>query len=399
MASKASHQKKHITKVAVCRLSKENDFLKMLVHHCSTLNELLESFLTIETLRLEGSQQLEAKNKNALPTEQLCEAEDNQMDGVSRIRRITPNYSEIEELKNKLVSLPARCQQLGDKFAKNKSSTSDDQALTDDIRTLQNNLKDALEKNKQWLEYDQLREAYVRAILARMLWLEKQLNEASQACLQQHNEDHSDEKAEIIQMQELYTSLLREANNELEVLRCYFGETSQELIRIQNNFKEREEELEEYRQQQQALKTIREGEIDVQSCSDEEEQERAEELRRRLDEEKGKSADVEQDILESVFIDTHKANQQKIADLERQVRIISEDLEDSRQDCLYLKKKIVKLLKKQSNSRGQHPSKEQQDCGAYGAAFPTSPLSEDGLQSSANNSLLSTDESCLECSL
>lgn len=55
---------------------------------------------------------------------------------------------------------------------------------------------EALEKNKQWLEYDQQREAYVRAIMARMLWLEKQLNEASQARSQQHNEDHSDGESE-----------------------------------------------------------------------------------------------------------------------------------------------------------------------------------------------------------
>ncbi len=53
---------------------------------------------------------------------------------------------------------------------------------------------EALEKNKEWLEYDQQREAYVKAILARMLWLEKQLNEANQTRSQQHNEDHSDGK-------------------------------------------------------------------------------------------------------------------------------------------------------------------------------------------------------------
>ena len=51
---------------------------------------------------------------------------------------------------------------------------------------------EALEKNKQWLEYDQQREAYVRAALARMSWLETQLNEANQARSQQHNEGHSD---------------------------------------------------------------------------------------------------------------------------------------------------------------------------------------------------------------
>lgn len=55
---------------------------------------------------------------------------------------------------------------------------------------------EALEKNKQWLEYDQQREAYVRGILARMLWLEKQLNEANQARSQQHKEDHSDGEPE-----------------------------------------------------------------------------------------------------------------------------------------------------------------------------------------------------------
>uniref|UniRef100_A0A673BB88 TSG101 and ALIX binding domain-containing protein n=1 Tax=Sphaeramia orbicularis TaxID=375764 RepID=A0A673BB88_9TELE len=57
---------------------------------------------------------------------------------------------------------------------------------------LQKKLDDALEKNKQWLDYDQQREAYVRAILARMLWLEKQLKEANWACSQQHNANHSD---------------------------------------------------------------------------------------------------------------------------------------------------------------------------------------------------------------
>ncbi|XP_028279258.1 centrosomal protein of 55 kDa-like isoform X2 [Parambassis ranga] len=51
----------------------------------------------------------------------------------------------------------------------------------------------ALEENKQWLEYDQQREACVRGMMSRMLWLENQLNKANQARSQQHNEDYSDE--------------------------------------------------------------------------------------------------------------------------------------------------------------------------------------------------------------
>ena len=54
----------------------------------------------------------------------------------------------------------------------------------------------ALEKNKHWLEYDQQREAYVRAVVDRILELEKQLREANQARSQQHNDDHSDGEPE-----------------------------------------------------------------------------------------------------------------------------------------------------------------------------------------------------------
>lgn len=51
---------------------------------------------------------------------------------------------------------------------------------------------EALEKKKQWLEYDQQREVYVSSVMARILWLEQQLNEANRALSKQHNEEHSD---------------------------------------------------------------------------------------------------------------------------------------------------------------------------------------------------------------
>ena len=50
----------------------------------------------------------------------------------------------------------------------------------------------ALDKNQQWLAYDQQREAYVKAALARVFGLEQQLNQAKQALTQKHNEAHSD---------------------------------------------------------------------------------------------------------------------------------------------------------------------------------------------------------------
>ncbi|XP_034537619.1 centrosomal protein of 55 kDa-like isoform X2 [Notolabrus celidotus] len=359
--------------VVVRSLSTENDYLKkMLVesnHHYSALNKLVERFLTLETLRLEGSHQLKSKDKKiAVLSEQLSEADDNQVEGVSkRMRRIISSYSsETEELKNKLGSAP------------------DEQALADDIRQLRYNLKDALKKNKQWLEYDQQSEAYVRAILARELWLEKQLNAASRACLQQHNEHHSDDEVQISLMQEHYESLLQEAKDNLEVLGYKFGETSQKLIQTQNSYREMEEKVEELRQQLQTLKISREGSTDDHSRSESgEEQQRCEteDLRRSLHEEKCKSAYLERkaDMCERAFKDVYKADQQKIADLKREVKISHQDLEDERQDCLYLRKQVVKLLK----MRGQ------QDRNPYEVA------TRDSLQSSPNSSL--QDESSLEC--
>lgn len=52
----------------------------------------------------------------------------------------------------------------------------------------------ALEKNHNWLVYDQQREAYVQGVLAKTKELETQLNEANQALQQQHKEASSDGK-------------------------------------------------------------------------------------------------------------------------------------------------------------------------------------------------------------
>ena len=50
----------------------------------------------------------------------------------------------------------------------------------------------ALEKNQQWLVYDQQREHYLRGVLDRLSVLEQQLNQANQTLSEQHNEAHSD---------------------------------------------------------------------------------------------------------------------------------------------------------------------------------------------------------------
>ncbi|TNN51564.1 Centrosomal protein [Liparis tanakae] len=177
---------------------------------------------------------------------------------------------------------------------------------------------DAFEKNKQWLEYDQQREAYVRATLARMLWLEKQLNEANQAHSQQHNEDHSDEMEKIGQMQEHYERLLQKAKDELEVLRGKFNMTDQKLKITQKWCKERESEVEVLKQQLQFEMMSKTSALGEGHCSEDEEQwlsAESENLQCRLDKERRKSADIQ---LQKFSLNCHHVDQEKIAELERQ---------------------------------------------------------------------------------
>ncbi|XP_040905253.1 centrosomal protein of 55 kDa-like isoform X2 [Toxotes jaculatrix] len=351
-------RKKHTTDMVVSSLRKENAYLKKTLAELSRQHsehyKLVERFLSLETVRLENYPQLMAKDeKTALPSEQLSKKGGNLMDEVA-MRRISTYSREIEEIKNKL------------------GSKSDEQTS---VTELQNHLRDALEKNKQWLEYDQQREAYVRAIMARMLWLEKQLNEANQARSQQHNEDHSDEKERMRQMQEHYERLLQKAKDELQVLREQVDITHQNLIITQNCCREREVEVEELKQQLQNEKMNPKSSTEDHCCSEDEElRDEPEDLQCRLDEEKRRSANFElqANLFQKFMLNRHHADQEKIADLERQIKISSQDLEDERQNCSYLKKQM----------------RDQQDCNSCQATRPPSQLSRDSLTSSAHSSFL-----------
>ncbi|KAK9541521.1 hypothetical protein VZT92_001556 [Zoarces viviparus] len=375
--------------VVVSSLRKENIVLKETLVE---LNRIVERLLSLETV---SCQQLTTRDEKALPSEQMSKKEGKQMDVVSmRRKRSISSYSrEVEEIKNKLVSVSTRCQYLENKVTRKKDSASDEWASTNTAIQLKNDLSEALEKNKQWLEYDQRREAYVGATLARMLWLEKQLNEGNQAGLQQHNEDHSDTMEKISQMQEHYERLLQKAKDELEVLRENFNMT-------QNWCVETEREVEERKQQLQPANMSRTSAPGDHHCSEDEEQwlsTESDDLQCRLDKEKQRSARFElQSSLFQTFLLTHQhADQEKIADLERQIKISSQDLEDEKQNCSYLKKQMVRLLKKLQKPRDpatKQSKRDQQDRTSCEAA---SLSSRDTPAWSPPSSLM--DESFLEC--
>ncbi|MEQ2288621.1 hypothetical protein AMECASPLE_024572, partial [Ameca splendens] len=351
----------------ISSLRKENVLLKKTLaevsHHCGEHNKLVERLLALETLRLESCQQLPTKDgKPSSSSEDLCTKERNSLDGDSPSeKQVSSNYEAVLHLQNKL--------------------------------------SDALEKNKQWLEYDQQREAYVRAILDKMLWLEKQLNEANQAHSKQHNKEHSDEEAQI-QIKERFESLLKEVHIWLDMLRKQVEVAHGELTFAEKRFKEREKELEALTHQLKSETISKEEEC---HNSDEEEQqlrEETKELQAKLKEEKRRSTNFElqASLYQRYMLNHHHADQEKIADLERQIKISSQDLEDAKLDSSYLKKQMLRILKKLPKTKGLNPKqskRNQQDLSLCGEVMPPTSSPRDSLASSSHSSML--NESLLEC--
>ncbi|KAF3708204.1 Centrosomal protein of 55 kDa [Channa argus] len=367
--------------MVVSNLRKENAYLKKTLVDLSRQHsehyKLVEMFLCIETVRLENFKLKTSKDKMALPSEQLSEGASSLTDVVNmqRQRIISTCAKEIEEIKNKLVNVSTKCQHIKKKVARKK----------------------ALEKTKQWLEYDQQREAYVREILSRLLWLEKRLNEANQASSQQHNEDHSDEK--MRQMQEHYERLLQKAKDELELLREKVDMSHQNLLKSQNWCKEREREVEELKLQLNIEKACKQSGTKGHHYSENEEQQ-PKDLQCRLDEEKLRSAsfELQTHLVQEFLVNLHLADQDKIAELERQIKISLQDLEDEKQNCSYLTKqtiKILKMLRKPKDQVTKESEKEQQDRVSCAVTHPPSQLSRQSPTFSTHSSLL--DKSFLEC--
>ncbi|XP_014843049.1 PREDICTED: centrosomal protein of 55 kDa-like isoform X1 [Poecilia mexicana] len=358
----------------ISSLKKENIQLKKTLaevsHHHAEHNKLVEKLLTLETLQLESRQQLPAKDEKTTSTSEDSPSFSND-EAVSHLQHMLNDASVVKITLLALV------------FHVTKYDW-------------------ALEKNKQWLEYDQQREAYVRAILDKMLWLEKHLNETNQAHSMQHNEEHSYAEAKR-QVKEIYESLVKEADLWLDMLKKQVEVTHQELIIAEKRFRAREEELE-------ALTHHLKSEIiskgsPKEEChnSEEEEQqlrEETQELQARLKEEKRRSTNFElqASLYQRYMLNHHHADQEKISELERQIKISSQDLEDAKRDSSYLKKQMIRILKKLPRAEGLSPDqakRDQQDPDSCEEAMPPSSSPGDNPVSSSHTSVL--NESVLEC--
>ncbi|KAI5103101.1 centrosomal protein of 55 kDa isoform X1, partial [Silurus meridionalis] len=360
-------------------LKKENAHLKKTVDELSKRklrhpparpdadkDKLLERILSLETLRERNTKQLLAKEQEIDIMRQQLRAEggelvaslQNQLDqkrheAEQREKLLQSVSQETEDLKNKLVAFTEKCQALEKRSA--------DMQVSDFLQMhylltyfLFPQCK-ALEKNQQWLLYDQQREAFVQGILARVAELEQQLNQAKQTLQQQHKEGNSEgpSSASVQQEKQLQDSQRerveerKRANRlqaELEELKARYEEKSREVVRVQEELQEERRSSRQTVAEERKLNMERvarlQCELDAADVRLEEERKRAAELLLQVN------------LLQKSLLTQHE-DQKRIAVLEQQINLSSRDFENEKLDHQSLQHQLHKVLKELRKARDQ----------------------------------------------
>ncbi|XP_066517363.1 centrosomal protein of 55 kDa-like [Hoplias malabaricus] len=397
----------------VSKLRKENAYLK------ETLDELarqkgepsdfennkglLERILTLETLREKNSQQILSRDQEIVSLRQQLrpdrdnvvaslQAQLNQRRLESEVREklFQGLKRETEEVKNKLAAVSAKYQELQCR----ESRITDGRTASRDATVIQEHLKDALEKNQQWLAYDQQREAYVKAVLERIYQLEQQLNQANEA-LQQKNKEASAEGKQTIEKQQHLEELLRSTSTELEAERERVAQGRRQLSQIQQQNEERHREAAEMRQQLQKERRQSSGRIE-RLCAE------LDAVSARLEEERLRSAELlkQVNLLQKSLLNQHEEKNQ-MSVLERQIQMSAKDLEDEKRDNQHLQRQLHKILKELRKAKDKvarlESEKSQRETPSSCPKLEKASKESEQIFTSPTRAHSLMDESFLEC--
>ncbi|XP_064780285.1 centrosomal protein of 55 kDa-like isoform X2 [Oncorhynchus masou masou] len=397
------------------RLRKENNHLKKMMDEISKRTARppdLDKSKLLETLRERNNQQLLAKDKEVETLRQQLSSSGGEVvaslqsqldqgrrEAEHREKLFQSLSEETGNLKNNLVAVSARCQELEEQFPDFQNG----RVPTGEVAVVQDHLRDALEKNQQWMVYDQQREAYVKAVLARTLELEQQLNQANQALQQQHKEgDSAAPEKSSPQLQEYYDKLLLQAKRDVEAQK-------EAAARAQGRYEERCREVAEAREQLQAERLSRRHRVsEERKClADQADRMRSERdsMDARLEDERKRSAEL---LLQVNLLQKSQLNQneeqRRVAVLEQQIQLSAKDFENEKLDRQSLQHQLHKVLKELRKARDQITrleSSHQQSESRFSEPSSYNKLEfdrlsiEDPIPTSPSKSLL--DESFLEC--
>ncbi|XP_023698110.2 centrosomal protein of 55 kDa isoform X2 [Paramormyrops kingsleyae] len=422
------------------KLRKENAHLKRTIDELSNRNgkltdsekskllelvfflSFLKRILSLETLQQQNMTQLLAKEQEVASLRQQPPAAGRAAEASVRAQleqksreaekweKLYQGLSEeTENLKNKWIAVHARCQQLESAAAANgdlgsQCSSAEGQVVSSDVAVVQEHLRDALEKNQQWLVYDQQRETYVKAVLARAFELEQQLKQANHT-LQEQNKEGDSGDVKLAQKQEYYDKLLLTAKKDVEAQKEQVVQAQGELANLRARLEDKRREAAETAEQLHAERARAQGGADEARQRAEQRADtlkaELENVRARLEEEKQRSLGLicQVNVLQKSLLSQHE-EQKRIALLEQQIQASTRDVENEKLDRQTLQKQLHKVLKELRKARDQISRLESAQGGSHFPDLEFEKLSmEDATQTRSSVSRIANllDESFLEC--
>uniref|UniRef100_A0A8D0EP30 Centrosomal protein of 55 kDa n=1 Tax=Strix occidentalis caurina TaxID=311401 RepID=A0A8D0EP30_STROC len=343
---------------------------------------------------------LRSKNKNNEVSLLQTQLEEKTKEAERRERLLCPLSEVVNQLKCNSSTVTAKCYEI-----ENRASTSQvSQVSTEEtfitnstgsptnLHEVEKQLKDALEKNQQWLLYDQQREAYVRGLLGRIFELEQK----SEIVSQRESKEFSSEGHLQDEKQKYYDQLLRTAKSDLETERCTVTQLRSEV----NEFKRKYEEAQEITRLNALLQSQQVAEVKTLENENKIKEEKVQRLKQenetikgQLREEKKKSEDLLCQVqLFHKSLLKQQEERTRIALLEQQIQICTTDFEKEKLDRQNLQHQLNKVLKELRKAREQITHLEPQP---LISVFEEKLTVYDRSPSPKYSSLL--DESFLEC--
>ncbi|NXL87968.1 CEP55 protein, partial [Alectura lathami] len=336
--------------------------------------------------------QLEEKTKEAERREQLLSSLSEEMNRLKcNLSTVTAKYSEIENRAGN--------------FQASQEAVTNSTGSPANLDEVEKQLKDALEKNQQWLLYDQQREAYVRGLLGRIFELEQRSEMVSQQQPKESNAEGHLQK----EKQKYHDQLLLTAKSELEAARCSITQLKCELNEFKKKYEETQQEMRSLHALLQSQRTVEMKTLENENKMKGEEVQRLkqenESIKVQLREEKKNSEDLlsQVQLLRKSLL-SQQEEHTRIALLEQQIQMCTTDFDNEKLDRQNLQHQLNRVLKELRKAREQITRLEPlklQESGRMEpqedlqAAFEEKMTVYDRSPSPKHSNLL--DESFLEC--
>ncbi|NXG59563.1 CEP55 protein, partial [Hemiprocne comata] len=351
---------------------------------------------------------LRSKTKNAEVSSLQRQLEEKTNEAERREQLLRSLLEEMSWLKCNLSMVTAKCSELENRtgaFQVSQEAVTNSTGSPTNLHEVEKQLKDALEKNQQWLLYDQQREAYVQGLLGMIFELQQKSGIGSQQESKEFNsEGHLQEEK-----QKYYDQLLLTAKSDLETERHTVTQLRSELTEFKKKYEETQEEITSLNallqlQQVAEMKTL-ENENKIKGEKVQRLKQENEAIKGQLREEMKKSGDLLSQLqLLRKFLLRHQEEHARIALLEQQVQICTTDFENEKLDRQKLQHQLNKVHKELRKAREQITRLDPLKFQEAGRVIPQEDLQAvfeekltiyDRSPSPKHSSLL--DESFLEC--